>query len=114
LRQPLLPSDKWPFIRGERRLPYFPGAQPFRCGWQVIQRAVQHESFAACSPRVRGLAVTAHGARTSAPVTVKSAYAAAKPEARGGGARVQGDIEPWRISVYGYYDHRTMRRIDAA
>jgi hypothetical protein len=75
---------------------------------------VQHESFGACSPRVRGLAVTAHGARTSAPATLKSAYVAAKPEARGGGARVQGDIEPWRISVYGYYDHRTMRRMDAA
>jgi hypothetical protein len=50
----------------------------------------------------------------SSSATVKSAYAAAKPEARGGGARVQGDIEPWRISVYGYYDHRTMRRMDAA
>jgi hypothetical protein len=31
-----------------------------------------------------------------------------------GGARVQGDIEPWRTSVYGYYGHRAMQRRDAA
>jgi hypothetical protein len=60
------------------------------------------------------LAVTAHGVRTSDPATVKSAYAAAKPEARGGGARAQGDIEPWRTSVYGYYGHRAMQRMDTA
>jgi hypothetical protein len=48
------------------------------------------------------------------PYGYKSAYAAAKAEARGGGAPVQGDIEPWRISVYGYYDHRAMQRRDAA
>ena len=75
---------------------------------------MQHESFGACSSRVRGLAVTTYGARTSTPVTVKSAYAAAKAEARGGGAPVQGDIEPWRTSVYGYYGHWAMQRRDAA